>query len=264
MKATGQILDETLRSLPVPTSLPQALPLVHVSIARWFKSIVAAGELRPTLCSVFGEELLYLFYGGVFYRPSNKPTRNASEMPLGFVFSPSLLMTILRLYPFDTGGIASGRFGKWSSLLKPTKEKFMIAGDGHYNIASKIVHHIFGSNDSYLHGQPDSGCKGKPDPIPELYDFYSDDLTPLGVDHRQCIIECQSQTSIPIGRELLWVGFPELMTSDFARLCAWLAPYIPQFYAYPSHVVKTPSEIAAQLETIAYEEVVKRFVKLPV
>lgn len=256
-------LEDTLRALPVTTPLPLSLPLAHVSIARWFDSIVSNGNLEPRTCSVFGENLVYLFYGGVFYRPSNKPTRNAAELPVAFLFNPSLLAGILRLYPFDTGGVASGRFGRWGSLLSASDVKFRVPGDGRHDIASKLVYHIFGTNEQYLDGEPDPRCAALPDPIPELFAFYSDDLTPSGVDQRQCLIECQSGTPVPLDRELLWVGFPEAMTEEFARLCAWMDPYVPQFHAYQSHKIKTPSEITAQLEAIAYRDVVQRFVRLP-
>jgi len=237
--------------------------LVHLSIARWFNSIARNGQLDPIRCTVFNEDLLYLFYGGVFYRPSVGTTRNASEMPVAFVFDPSLLTTILRLYPFDTGGLANGKFGNWGTVLSDFRDTFRVVGDGDFKVASRLVQHLFGSNEHYLSGKADAKCMSLPNPIPKLYEFYSDDLTQFGADHRQCIIECQMATAVAITRTLLWVGFPESMTDDFVTLCQWIQPYIPQFYSYASHVIKNPAQIAAQLETVAHEQVIARYGRLP-
>lgn len=263
MSAGTTNLDDTINSLPDPPDLPLALPVAHVSIARWFDSIAKSGRLEPRLCSVFGEQLLYLFYGGVFYRPNNKPTKNVTELPIAFLFNPRLLKRILRFYPFDTGGLATGRFGTWSSSLGSKLDDFKVNGDRHHTIPRKMIYHIFNSNESYLHGEPDPNCKTKPYPLPELFNFYSDDITSLGVDHRQCIIECQTSKPIPLKNELLWIGFPESMTLEFANLCKWMAPSIPQFFAYESHKITVPSEMTAKLEEIAKEEVVKRYIRLP-
>lgn len=262
MSAGARNLDDTLNSFPNPSSLPLALPVSHVSIARWFDSIAKSGYLEPRFCKLFGEDLVYLFYGGVFYRPNNKPTQNVSELPIAFVFSPRVLAQIARFYPFDTGALATGRFGLWSTSLTPLLNDFKVNGDHHHTVPRRMIYHLFSSNESYLHGKPDPNSKGKPYPLPELYDFYSADITGLGVDHRQCIIECQSPKPIPLRDELLWVGFPESMTLEFAKLCEWVAPLIPQYYAYESHRITVPSEMTAKLEEIARQEVIKRYTRL--
>jgi len=253
-------LNNSLDNLSDIVDLPLTLPLTHLSIARWFKSIVADGELRPRLCSVFNENLTYLFYGGVFYRPSNILTRNAMECPVAFVFTPLLLEKIFRLFPFDTGALQKGLFGNWSKHLLPY-EKFEIRGSGDYKIASKLVHYIFGENELYLKGYPRTECKNHPDPFPLLFDFYSEDLTASGVDQRQCTIECQGNTEIPFKGNLLWIGFPESMTDDFAKLQRLMEPEIPLFYPYSSHAVFNPIEIAAKLEEVARIQVIERFLR---
>lgn len=263
MTKAASTLDSAIRNATLTSPLPQPLPLVHLSIARWFNSIVGNGKLEPTKCTVFNEDLLYLFYGGVFYRPSSKPTRNATELPIAFVFDPSLLATVLRLYPLDTGALAAGKFGHWASVFDDFKNLLRVDGGGDIEIGSRLVRCLFGSNEEYLRGKADSGCVTHPPPLPQLYNFYVDDLTAHGADQRQCQIECQVASSVKLTRELLWVGFPESMTSDFAALCALTKPYVPQFYAYSSHVIRTPSEVAAQLELIAHNDVIKRYVRLP-
>lgn len=110
-------LAQTLNELSSPVDLPQLLPPVHSSIVRWFSSIAEKGRLEPRKCSVFNKKLLYLFYGGVFYRPPNVSTKKAVELPIAFVFDPRVLSSIFRYYPFDTGAMAGGRFGEWKDKL---------------------------------------------------------------------------------------------------------------------------------------------------
>lgn len=265
MKPAFKSLGVTLSNLPdpMPKDCPLPLPIVHVSIARWFGSIVNSGKLKTTHCKIFRKKLIYFFYGGVFYRPQHKPTRNVAELPVAFVFNPSALKRILQFYPFDTGAMATGRFGNWSNLLMPFSDSFRVAGNRNYELASKIVYYLFGNNDLYIQGEPDPACKKRPDPMPQLYDFYSDDLSDLGADQRQCMIECQSNRAVPLNQDVLWVGFPESMTLEFANLCKWTKPYIPQFYAYPSHKINSPSEVTAKLEEIARNHVIKRFLRMP-
>jgi hypothetical protein len=67
---------------------------------------------------LFNEELFYFFYGGLFYCPLNKSTRNASELPIAFIFDPKVLIHMLRYYPFGTGAAFKRRFGTCSMQLK--------------------------------------------------------------------------------------------------------------------------------------------------
>ena len=255
-------LETAIRSLTETDDLPLPLPPVHVSIARWFSSIVGKGNLEPTLCHIFHEDLLYLFYGGVFYRTGQKPTRNAAELPIVFLFDPAILSFVTRYYPFDTGAMAAGHFGVWSTKFDLFKEMFKVPGRQDFNTPCRMVYHIFGNNSQYLLGRVNSDCRNKPDPLPQLFDFMSSDLSNHHVDQRQCMIECQVTRPITLERNLLWLAFPESMTDIFAKLYELTKPSIPDYYAYASHVIFTASEIAAQLQLRA-SEVVKRYERLP-
>jgi hypothetical protein len=236
-------LESTLLALPSPPALPVPLPIVHVSVARWFSSIVHEGKLEPRMCSVFGESLLYLFYGGAFYRPPEGLTKNASELPIAFLFEPSVLTTISRFYPFDTGALASGRLGALGDRLKPFLGEFRVSGTD-VQTPSRLVHHLFGSNEKYVDGSLDPNCQTKPSPLPELYELMSQDLTSSGTDHRQSCIECQTSNPIDLGQHLMWLAFPEsewITLTELYRTKTY--PRIPHYYSYRSHVIKNPREI---------------------
>ncbi len=261
-------LDAVLKTLPQPDAWPMPLPVSHLSVAKYFESVVGAGGLSPRMCDVFREEIVYLFYGGVFYRTTDNPTRDAAQLPIAFVFHPEVLASVRRYYPFDTGALAAGRYGSWSDDLKPVfKDRFRIEGEVGYSAPGKLVHHAYGSNKRYVVGDAYRSCGRKPEPLRQLCEFYNTDLTGLGVDHRQSIIECQSLKPVSLKRGLLWVGYPERNTKKyrplFEKIREWMYPDFPTFYAYSSHKVSKPSEIAARLHDVAVEQVIKRFMSLP-
>ena len=253
--------EQALDQLPPNDDLPSPLPIVHLSIAKWFKGIAAEGKLKPYTCKIFGKEILYMFYGGVFYRPNSGPTRDASQSPIAFVFDPHILSLIERYFPFDTGAMKSGNYGDWSDKLAPFEERFAISGTDDYLIPSKIVHHIWGTNENYLRGHVNPDYEKMPEPIPDLCQFYNTDLTALGTDHRQCVIECQTTSDIPLEKWLLWIGYPESMALEVSKVYTWTKPYVPHPYPYSDHVIRNPAEIAAQLQSKAYEDIIHRYVK---
>jgi hypothetical protein len=250
-------LENAFQKMPSPKRLPSALPIAHTSIVRWFEGIVNDGTLRPMMCKYFKEEVLYLFYGA-FYQPSNKVTRNVSELPIGFLFHPAVLSKIERYYPFDSGAICSGRVGQWSDTLSPIHHKYRVMGNSDYTVPSKMVHHLFGSNDNYLSGILDQKCEQKPEPIPELVRFYNEDLTKMDVDRRQCIIECQILDGLLLDRDLIWIAFPLSKAELYCRICAKTSPHIPMASPYICHNTFNPANIAAMIEDRA-RNIIQRY-----
>jgi hypothetical protein len=246
-------LDSALQALAPPADWPVPLPIVHVTVARWFNSIVDQGRLEPRLCSVFGERLVYLFYGGAFYRTADTLTKDASELPIAFLFEPNVLAKISRFYPFDTGALASGHFGAPGDRFKPFMSAFQIPGVD-AQTPSRVVHHLFGSNKNYISGSVDPDCRTKPSPLPELYELMTQDLTSSGTDHRQCCIECQTTNTLDLGEHLAWLAFPESQFMYFQKLYRKkTAPRMPQYYAYSSHVIINPREITYDIHQHALE-----------
>lgn len=256
-------LAEAIDALGPVAPLPLPLPAVHVTSVRAFREIVHNGALLPTPCKTFGENLLYLFYGGAFYRRPDRTTRNAAELPVVLVFDPRVLQSAVCYYPCDTGGLASGRFGgDWERRLHPFRERLRVDGRHDPSVPCRIVHHLFGSNESYLRGQVDPSCTTKPEPFATVCDLLTADLTPLGVDHRQCIIEIHMQAPLSLRENLLWVAFPEAAADAFAELYELTQPSMPDFYMYPSHAIFNPAHVTAQLQERA-SDIVARFVALP-
>lgn len=258
-----EFLSTTLNRLRSADETPLPLPLAHLTLARWFESIIDQGYLKPHACKVFNRDLLYFSYGGVFYRAKTFQTQNASELPIAFVFDPTVLDSVDTLYPFDTGAMAEGKFGpEWTREFSSFRSHYRVALRRNALKVCDLVLHLFGSNRNYLRGEPAPSCATKPAPLPLLYRFLSTDLSPLGVDHRQRTIECLSTRTVRLSRTLIWIGFPDILGRDFIKLYRWTKPWVPEFFPYPYHRNFNPEQIAAILEQEA-AKTIKRFVELP-
>jgi hypothetical protein len=126
-----------------------------------------------------------------------------------------------------------------------------------------MVHHLYGNNEDYLTGNVAPSLSKKPEPLPQLHEFLSADLTSTGVDDRQLKFECQISTSLPLNQELIWVGYPSSMSDIFARIYEKTKPRVPEPFPYPDHKVFRPNEITAQLQLKAEEVIRRRFISLP-
>jgi hypothetical protein len=251
-------LDDALRSVKFAVQLPWTLPASHLADARDFGAIVSAGALSPRRCEVFEENLVYLFYGGVFYRRSCMPTKAATSFPVAFLFNPIVLGSVERFYPFDTGGMERGLFGPWRKRFEPCRERCRVSG-GDFKTPARVVYCYFRTNEDYLFGKPHPDCCTYPDPLPDLYEFFSDDLSVYGADERCRMIEGHSTVPLSL-KDVIWVGFPEGYDQDFLALCEQLQPVVPQYFRYRSFPFPRPIELAAVLKDRAHREVVERYV----
>ncbi|MEA5509461.1 hypothetical protein VB715_06765 [Crocosphaera sp. UHCC 0190] len=258
-------LNDTIRDLKNPDNLPKPLPIVHMSNARWFPKICEQGSLQPGECPVFHQNLLYFFYGGAFYRSKKKVTQEPTELPVAFLFAPKLLDNVARYFPYDTGAAQTERYGEpWSQTLRNFDRYAVSNQPNNFEIPCKLIHYIYGSNKKYLRGDHKSNLTDLQDPLPELYNFLESDLTKEGCDHRKCIIECQVEKQVDLKFDSpAWVAFPEGLMKDFVDFCEkYLRDCVPDYYAYDSHKIFTPSEIEAKIEEEASKLVKKRYIKL--
>ena len=257
-------LEIALKDEPAPKRLPVGLPIAHLSVQRWLRSILTVGQLEPRECRVLREKVLYLSYGGVFFRTSTPSTENATELPVAFVFSPVALSLVSRLFPFDSGAMADGKFGtEWSRRLKPFQSRFSVNTTDALRDAGLLVYHLFETNRQYLKGEACSDGAGKHEPFPLLRKFLSADLSSIQVDHRQRTIEAIAEVNIKLGETLEWIGVPEIDIVNLQnRLYRWTKPRMVEIHSYGFRKNFHPRELAAQLEQAAYDYVVQKYVNL--
>jgi hypothetical protein len=236
---------------------PHPLPLAHVAPARLFENIIHEGELKPTKCAVFGDERLYLYYGGVYYRSSIAATRDEEKLPVAFLFDPSELSRATCCFPFDTGAIVADKFGTdWKNRLSPLS-RFRVDPVWGNRTPSVLVKELYVNNQNYLSGTLDDSCAKKAQPLPLLYEFLSSDLSRYDADQRQTAIECHYAIPLKLTPQsgLLWVGYPNALQRFFTELCDFSFPSVPKPYAYTYRTPFRPSDLEAKLEAAARAEV---------
>jgi hypothetical protein len=233
------------------------LPLAHLTTTSSFNDLVEQG-LVPSLCKVFDRPVLYLFYGGVFYRTGRSPTKDPLKYPIALLFKPEILASVDCYYPFDTGALASGRCEPWHSKLEPWRDRLCHRPDKGSGTrdARRIIELFYGTNAAYLTGAPPSVVVSNT-ATTDIASFLSADLTPNGVDRRVSCLECQFTQGIPMNASLIWVGFPSVMWDIFQRLCEKLGS-VPEVYTYPSEATFVPDELTKVLENEA-RKIVERY-----
>jgi hypothetical protein len=243
-------------------ALPAGLPLAHVTAQRWLEKILDAGELQPRSCTVFEKDLLYFSYGGLFYR-KRLQTEMTTELPIGLVFSPSILKSITSLFPFDTGAMESNAdFAAWKAQFDPFKTRFRISTTDAVKDAATLVRLLYEDNANYLRGNVAGGVETRTDPLPLLASFLAANMTPH-VDHRQRSIECLTETAVSLGQHLEWIGFPMLNVDRvLSKIYACTAPRMPDFWTYEYTRNFNPGELTAQLETRGRDAAIGRYVDL--
>ena len=99
-KAEGRLKRFVQNTQPIDGQLP----FVHITRAYSFDEMLEGETLEPSLCDVFGEQLIYLFYGRPAYRAKDgNNARLQFEWPIIFIFDPQKIGSIKRAFPFDTG-----------------------------------------------------------------------------------------------------------------------------------------------------------------
>jgi hypothetical protein len=259
-------LEIALGSTSTGAALPAELPIAHLTTARWLKKILDAGSLLPRSCKVFGQDLLYFSYGGVFYRSSKMQTENVAELPVGMVFTPQVLDACMRIFPFDSGAMAAKSFGdRWYTAMQPFDERFSIGKDLSTS-ARLLIHNLYQTNAKYLEGRPARKLAFASPTLQLLHDFLTQDQSGSprvlgGIDHRQRSIEALSSVPVSLANELIWIGLPHHRLAKALKAIRRDTRRIPQIYPYHYSKNFDPDSVAEILQRVAYDDVIKRYLK---
>lgn len=123
----------------------------HTTDAFRLRKIIADGVFAPSHCDVFGEELLYFFYGRpAFRREESEQVRLSSRAPVSVILSPDLSDKGRRLFPFDSGAFSS-HYSQWMHHgMKLADFELACPGDA----PQRSVAAFFGTNADYLRASP--------------------------------------------------------------------------------------------------------------
>jgi hypothetical protein len=204
-------------------------------------------------------------YGALFYRPHKIQTQRAAELPVGLVFSPVVMSNVTSVFPFDSGAMATNRhFEPWRTRMEPFDDRFQLHTHKADDDTGSLVKLLYGTNRQYLRGRVTRQAATRCEPLPLLAAFLRANMTP-NVDHRQRSIECLMEQQLPLDQHLLWIGFPARRTDQvLGALYEQTRPHMAQFRTYDYTRNFSPAEMAAKLEAWAHEDVVQRFLKIPV
>jgi hypothetical protein len=258
MRTLQEVIDEHEASpwLTLPAH-PKILPPTHLTDRRNFEKVIRDLEIAPSFCSIFQRNLVYLFYGGVYYRRHDGPRpRKEGVYPVAFLFRSEILGTADCYYPFDTGAMHDGLYH--DHLLRDWRERwpdwtrvFCVDSRQDCNTPAQLLRYTFGTNRAYRRGEVSILGAALDEPFPELIEFLQLHQT-SGVDQRRYRIECHLRASLSL-QDLLWVGFPEEDWLIFAQLAEVMHPHAPHEFQYATWESGDPREMAAMLQDRALE-----------
>jgi len=189
----------------------EELPLVHTTRCETLAFIVKSHELRsPNPCDVFGEHLLYFFYGRPAYRYKGGADASADVdlYPVCFVFKPNTISAkVKRIYACDSGGVQKGYFE--NHLHPPDRDELQL--DPKIDSARKLVRLVFGDNSQYYRASavgvaPAAFVSGTP---AARYHALLIDKARSAADDRRSAIEVQLDSPLALGHDLLYVVLPK-------------------------------------------------------
>ncbi len=194
-------------------SLPNELPLVHSTRCEFFDAVKDRGKLEPRLCNVFGEQLLYLFYGRPAYRSKSVDVHDVGYCPICFVLDidPADL-NLRRTYPLDSGGVKGKRFDahihedELDELKLPAT---LISARQHVNA-------LYGKNKHYFTGDFNdrSALNFTVDDIASRYVDLLEDPDVAVADDRRSALEYQTDSDVSINKSVRAVVLPQTLLDD--------------------------------------------------
>lgn len=195
-----------------------ALPLTHVTDAYALRDVVASGRITPQPCPVFGEPLLYLFYGRPAFRKNMavQASRNSAYAPVCLKLHPPNSVAPCRMFPFDSGAFDA-------NLFKPIfhnqmqLEDFGLEPD--LSSARRLVRLFFHDNARYFHNTRfETPVIGRFDFEVQCYDDLVQKADEDAVDERLSAIELQLDGPVDLRSQVAAVVVPEPFMEDAALM----------------------------------------------
>jgi len=205
------------------TNKAPGLPLVHSSETHRLMGMLRDGKIEVTQCDTFkGEELAYFFYGRPSYRKRHDRPKEW-QLPFVMILKSTCLLSIKRLFPFDSGAFFSNRLPDYLTTF-PADDYEVSSNPAAVELLIDI---FFGSDEDYLYNRPRPASEvahrrklGVRHPqVKALCAMYNGDS--VTADDRCRAFELQTDTSVVIKDQLLGLVMPRPYFED-ARLKAEL------------------------------------------
>jgi hypothetical protein len=202
-KKISKAKESLLKKDDIKCPINQLLMLSYVTdYDKLEKMNIQGSELKPEWCDVLKGDVTYFSYGMPFYKRKCGHTQNINYYPVVFVLKPSVNKAVDYYFPFDSGAICSGLFGKDGELLKDIMD---------YRVKSnpdKIVSAFYGTNDNYVHGKILEKCPCKDEKARIVYSLISSSAMGEDIDQRLRTVECVIRDVICVRDEIIWMAYP--------------------------------------------------------
>jgi hypothetical protein len=215
---------------------------VHTTKYFRLRTIQGTNTLQPTHCKVFGEPLLYFFYGRPAYRDRSQitPTRDVGLYPICFIFRFAGLGKIAeRIYPFDSGASQSGLYepaiNRSAALLD-----YQLTG---IESARRIVGGFFDTDEEYLSNKPrnDLVFSSDDEKAQSYYDLINGGGDPE-CDDRCSAIEVQLARAVDIRKHIMAVVLPTCFLEDATLVETILKTWRAEPLTYDADIGMRPLE----------------------
>jgi hypothetical protein len=143
--------ERQLRARASRGSVPDKLPLVHVTAVWTANEIIRGGKLETRRCSIFKKEMLYFFVLRPAYRTKDgdEKSHQLTRFPVVFIVAPEAADPPFHVYPFDTGGAVNGAFAAQADRYVPLEDYEL--EPSHAAVAGHIGW-AFGTLENYFDG----------------------------------------------------------------------------------------------------------------
>lgn len=198
------------------TNYKRTLPLVHSSESHRMLKMLGDGKVAVTECDTFkGENLAYFFYGRPSYRKFYERPKEW-QLPFVMVLKSTCLLSLKRLFPFDSGAFFSNRLPSYMTSF-PAEDFELSSNPAAIDLLIDI---FFGSDEDYLHNRSKPAAEvthrrklGVRHPeVKALCAMYNGDE--VKADDRSRAFELQTDTDVKIKDELLAVVMPRPYFDD--------------------------------------------------
>lgn len=240
----------------------RTLPLLHMSKISNIFGIFRKEKLIPNCCDVFEKKIIYLFYGSARYQYKTSEESEFDDIPVVFMFNGDVSIHASEVFPFDSGGVYSGCYGRWDEVLSSLND-FSILGTGKNDTLDNILNFIrcaFGDNLEYLQGNSvvlnAEGNSEEKSALIELLKFYQD-KNQKG-DPRKRTIECQFDTPIEIKDKLICIACPINYERKVKKLLMTARLTVPVI-TYIYHQDEDPVDAQKSAQNIIEEFIKKNY-----
>ena len=224
------------------------LGLTHVTDYARLPGLVQSARLEPRKCDLFGEKLIYLFYGRPAYRREWKgeATSNIDYARICLVLRDDVVELAPRILPFDSGG-----FARYNGAFHDSLEiaDFELSLDTH---PLKVIGAFYASLEHYwtMEAIQPRTFAATQNVVRSYYQLITGGLAE-SFDDRCATIEVQLAETLPLAGEVLAVIGPQQMFDDpkvKALVEEWGAE--PRGYRITRmfHPQETSARLAAEVE----------------